>query len=792
MTIIYLAVLWCLGIWAATSLGNNVALWTACAIVSVILAIAVRTARSEQSRLLMMAFCLLAFCVGGLRASTTISSINVKQFHNYGNDPEVTLIGTIIDQPRVRDTSVLLTVAVARVYGDGETERASRGRILLHAPRFSAFKYGDHLRVTGTPQRVENWGEFDYREYLARQGIFHEMRGAHITLLAEGTGSPFYQALFRVRDRAQGIINRLIPDAESSLLSGILLGDDSGMPARLRDDFRTTGMSHIIAISGFNIAILAGVLLRAGRWLPGLRTSGFVAITGVIIYALFVGADAAVVRAAIMAALYIFSHRVLGRPTFAPASLFVAAMLMTLIDPYALWDIGFQLSFAATLGLMLFVAPTSAAVRDKLAQHLPGAFVGRVMPLLTDVVIVTMAAQLMTLPLLAYHFGEISLASLVANLLILPAQPGVMLWGGLATLAGMVSIELAQPIAWVAWLFLGYTTYLVELLAQLPHALVSIEPGVVSVVLYYLAAIGAYWLTVQSKEQREALLVQIRGRAAHGAPVILGLSLGLIVIWSRTQPDGNLRVAFLDVGQGDAIFVQTPEGRQLLVDGGQYPSLIKRHLGRQMPFWDRHVDIVVATHPDDDHVAGLPELFERYNVELLVTNGAEAGASQAYGQLLEEAQKRGVPVHVPEVGEQLRLGEEVALTFLHPGQASLTSDNDSSVAIRLTYGNFSVLLTGDAELEGERMMAASGLPLQALVFKAGHHGSRSSSNAFFLELVQPQIVVVSAGSGNRFDHPHLEVLERAEALGAVILRTDELGTIEIVSDGQQMWWETER
>ncbi len=230
----------------------------------------------------------------------------------------------------------------------------------------------------------------------------------------------------------------------------------------------------------------------------------------------------------------------------------------------------------------------------------------------------------------------------------------------------------------------------------------------------------------------------------------------------------------------------------MLVDGGRFPSLLNAQLGRQMPFWDRHLDVVVATHPDDDHVRGLPEVFNRYRVDLLLTNGAQEGASNAFDALLQEAREDSAGLQAARVGQRVAIDDGVQLTILHPGPTPLETDNDNSVAMHLTYGEFNLLLTGDAELEGERAMVASGLPLRALVFKAGHHGARDASNAFFLDEVQPQIIVVSAGADNDYGHPHEEMLERAAAVGATVLRTDELGTIEVVTDGESMWWVAER
>jgi competence protein ComEC len=189
-------------------------------------------------------------------------------------------------------------------------------------------------------------------------------------------------------------------------------------------------------------------------------------------------------------------------------------------------------------------------------------------------------------------------------------------------------------------------------------------------------------------------------------------------------------------------------------------------------------------------VAGLVEVFDRYTIDQLITDGGETGDSEIYDALLLAAQENEAVLHVAQAGEIIEIDDGVRLEILHPGPHFTTQDrNDSSVSVRLVYGDFSLLLTGDAEEPAEQAMMAAGYPLNALVFKAGHHGSRTSSTMPFLEAVQPQIIIVSAGVDNRFGHPHPEVLERAQAIGATVLRTDEMGTIEVTTDGETMWWQ---
>jgi competence protein ComEC len=270
-----------------------------------------------------------------------------------------------------------------------------------------------------------------------------------------------------------------------------------------------------------------------------------------------------------------------------------------------------------------------------------------------------------------------------------------------------------------------------------------------------------------------------------------GLVAILVLVWGVNQPDGNLHVAFLDVGQGDAIFIQTPSGRQIVVDGGRYPSVLYQELGRRLPFWDREIDLVIATHPEADHISGLPGLFERYEVGQLLTNGEnkETAVSEA---LNSAAVDQGITIRSVSAGELIVIEDGVHLEVLNPPPLQFfQSSNQNSIAVRLTYGSLSVFLTGDTEMLAEQAMIQSGHTLQSVILKAGHHGSNTSSTAAFLTAVQPQVVVISSGKDNQFGHPHPEMLQRAAEVGAAVLRTDELGTIELISDGQMMWWQAD-
>lgn len=665
---------------------------------------------------------------------------------------------------------------------------------MVQVQRYPPIEYGSELRLRGDLEEPSRLGSSGYAAFLKRGGVLSVMAKPDIEVISNDGGSGIMRVLLQVKERGRETINRILPEPHAALLTGILLGDDSGIPRTLSDDFRRTGMTHIIAISGFNIAILIALLDRTTRPFFPRRLAAIIIMIMLLLYAAMVGGSASVVRATLMGISYLIGLRLLGRPTMVVAGLFTASFLMTLVQPATLWDAGFQLSFAATLGLVLYADPWTQRLDQGLTPFVTPELRPRVVGFMAEVGLVTLAAQLLTIPLIIYHFGRLSLASIPANILVLPAQPGVMMAGGLATMIGFVNVFVGQLVGLIAWFFLHYTIYIVRLLAQMPGASIPLALSSTGMASLYLIIFAGSSLSSRSGKARGSSPGQTH--PPHRRWVISLVGLGLLIlmtsVWMAARPDGRLHVAFLDVGQGDAIFVQTPAGQQVLIDGGRYTSVVLDQLGRQMPFWDRSIDIVIATHPDADHVAGLVGVFEHYRVSRLITNGAAEGVDPIYDALLLAAEAGGVPVVPAQAGELIKFDNGVLLEVLSTGGYGRNDNrNEGSVVAMLTYGELSVLLTGDAETIAEDRLLRSGSDLDAVILKAGHHGSNGSSSEAFLQAVSPQMVIISAGQDNSYGHPHPAMLERAAAVGAVVLRTDLMGTIEVKSDGQKMWWEVD-
>jgi competence protein ComEC len=711
---------------------------------------------------------------------------------------QVTVTGTVASYPLVADIKQQLIVNATSIEVDGQLQPVA-GKVRLSTGIRERYTYGQPVRVTGRLVTPPEFEDFSYKEYLARKGIHSLFYGARINVIAgELQGNPLLAALYAVRGRGEAFVNRTLPEPYAALANGMLLGIESGIPDALYDQFNATGSSHVIVISGSNVALIAGVIMALMVRVVGGKRAVWFTVAGIACYALLVGGDAAVMRAAAMGSLAVIATG-LNRRSTGLVSLGVACALMTLLNPLALWDVGLQLSSAATAGLMLVAPGMIAGFRDLLKRINPAAAGrGPIGSFFEESVMVTLAANITTLPLVVYYFGRLSVVSLLTNVLILPAQPPIMLAGSAGVVAGIAGLEqIGQWILALPWLCLTWTVGVVQWTASLPGASLEIAGYGLGAMLATYAAI----VVVKQRSGLRRLFDRLRGWAAPNwwgrlvSPVAAtGLALTTVLAWTAVGalPDGRLHLWFFDIGQGDGILIQTPSGRQVLIDGGASPEALFSELGAVMPFWDRSLDLLVLTHPDGDHMAAQAEVPVRYQVAQAIhtTHAAQHPDETLWRERMADG---GVAVVEMAAGGWLDLGDGVALWVVWPtaaGVAGEDADNENSLVTKLVYGDFSALLTGDAGLVSERLLVSENAPLASTLLKVGHHGSRNSSSPEFVARVAPQLAVFQVGAENDYGHPHAEVLD--VLAGRTVLRNDLDGRVHVFSDGRVMWVEQEK
>ena len=378
----------------------------------------------------------------------------------------------------------------------------------------------------------------------------------------------------------------------------------------------------------------------------------------VAVYTLLVGADAAVVRAAIMGGLSLFACQV-GRRQDGLNSLAFVAAAMAVFNPNMPWDVGFQLSFMATLGLVLYAEPLSQAFLKFAARRLPLEKAKRLAGPVGEYFLFTLAAQIMTLPITIYHFQRLSLTSFLANPVILPAQPPVMILGGLAVLLGLVYAPLGQLAAYLAWPFVVFTIRAVEWTAAIPGGMVNLgDVSLFWICLFY----AVLFLWTFGKERFKGM-----GNYLKPTVVITGLGLVCVVVWQTTlaAPDGRLHLTVLDVGSGDALLIQAPGGERLLVNGGPSPSALSDALGRRLPLTQRSLDYLVVAASGDNQLAALPRVIERFPVKNVLWAGP-THANRSARDLQDAFADLGIRPILAETGQSLDLGSGARIRAIVP------------------------------------------------------------------------------------------------------------------------------
>jgi competence protein ComEC len=730
---------------------------------------------------------LTAFFLGAARFQFSVPKFDAFHIAFYNDrDYEVLITGYLAEPPDYRDSYTNLRIRVTAVdTGDGDlpiTDTLLQKSLLLaRVSNNQAYEYGEVVRLRGKLKTPPENEEFSYRDYLAAKNIHSYMTNAEVTVLPGNEGNPIFRALYGFKQKSYDNIYRLFPDPESSLLAGILLGVDTGLTQELQQAFKNTGTAHIIAISGFNISIIAGIFFALFSRFLGDRRGTVVAILGIVLYTFIVGADAAVVRAAVMGSLALWARQ-LGRRQTALNTLLVVAMLMCIWNPLYVWDVGFQLSFFATLGLILYGTPFSEFANRIIMKYLPSSTGEKAAELFSEFVLLTLAAQLTTIPIMAYHFQRISLVSFVANPFILPPQPAVMIIGGLAVLLSLVWFTAGQIVAWIAWPFVVYTIRIVELFDRVPHGTIFLGDFSFWFVVLFYAALFSLTFGWSSFKGWIQSIGQKAGAVGVGS-VLVVLVIGLLLVWRTAVaiPDGLMHVTFMDVGSADGILIKTPSGKSILINGGERVTTLSDELGRRISSFNRNLDWLVVASTEEEQVAALPRVLERYPTEHVLWSGNRQ-ASFSAGVLNEYLSIKNIPVTEAEKDQVLDLGDGATLTVLTTGPRG--------AVLLLEYQNFHAMLPVGMSFEALDELGYGENIAPVSVLLLADSGYAASNPEDWIVNLNPELVVLSVDAADENGMPDEEVLDTVKDYS--LLRTDQNGWIEISTNGAQMWVNVER
>jgi len=617
---------------------------------------------------------------------------------HYNDRGTFTLIGRVSAPPDQREDAVYIDLSVIEIEDPLTVDpslatRQVKGNVRVRFPAGADYRIGDVLRFTGKPLTPSTDEHFSYKDYLARRRIATVMyypRQVHV--VDHGSNGGFRGWLEDRRQDARRLIFSLYPQPESGLLSGILLGLDRDIPRSLTRSYQQTGTAHIIAISGFNMGILALVFNRIfSRFLNRYWAALFSGLA-ILVYTIFVGSAPSVVRAALMA-VSAFGGHLIGRRQAGLNALGFTAACMCLVNPLLLWDVSFQLSFAATLGLVLFAEP----LHNWLDARFPDEHTKRITTPVYQYFLLTLAAQLMTLPLIAFHFGRVSLSSFVANPLILPIQPPLLILGGVSVILGAFLPFLGKLVSVVAWPMAAYSNFIAAQLSTWDFGSLAVNEKSALWILAFLILFILLFVF------RSYLTKLFKGRYYW---LFFFLLLGAISTWSMVsrQPDGRLHIHLLSAGEEPALFMVTPSGKTLLFDPGKEVNEISAAVGAELSPWSYRVDAVWLS--SRAAASDLSELNERVPLRSVILP-----------PVVYRSAANTKPLEIPSGIDPVKLQPGNVMDYSAGVTVRVLAESYDSAAFLVTHGSLKILIPNGvdfAQIKSEDPSALKGLSVLIL------------------------------------------------------------------------------
>lgn len=714
----------------------------------------------------------------------------------------VTATGTILDPYMPVGNRSQFLFALDELSSDRHSGIRAGATVLVTVTRqkkdtvSTPFRYGDRVRLNGQmyrPTAERNPGEFNARAYYEAQGISYLMRvrgHSNVTIVDSTFRGDLFDGMMKylvlpLRVYILTLIDKTIGGEEGELLKGILIGERSGLPFSTRTAFVNSGIAHILAVSGSNVVVVYAFfamffsLLRIPR-VPAILLNCVM----LVLYMLLTGSQPPIVRATIMGLVVLLGKLSGGRSNSLNA-IGVAALGILVFDARQLYDVGFQLSFAAVVSIIYFYPIVNAWILKLSGDSWwRKGVVGSL-----QISAVTLVATLGTLPLTAIYFGKVSVVGLLTNIVVLPLVGFSVSLGFVSTLFGFWAYSVAEAFAAVNYILLWLILEMAKYSGNVSWAYIeTLNFKPVHALPFYLATVLVFHWHIRKVVRVAGILL------------LASLNLFLIVPPGRLDllPPDRLRVSFIDVGQGDAALVEFPGGRTMLIDAGMRSEEYDAGEHIVVPFLKRRgikvLDWMVASHPHADHIGGMLHVFEKVDVKEVIESGQPARDSIFIGYRYAVEREQAAVRHARAFDSALTING-VRLYFLYPTHNVVTPDtfytslnlNNTSVVMKLRYGETSWLFTGDLEQEGEaELVSLFGPFLKSDVLKVGHHGSRTSSTDQFIRHVRPSYAVISVGRNNKFNHPSESVVQRLQDVDAEVLRTDEEGAIVFESDGKDI------
>lgn len=623
-----------------------------------------------------------------------------------------------------------------------------------------SIKYGDSLYIEGEfkqPEEARNYKGYNYKQYLKTKKIIGTVELEKVKILKSSNGSFIHNIQKYIRDT----INGTLTDEEGNLLLAILLGDKDKLSEDIQESFKTSNLSHMLAVSGAHVSyIILGLTYVLQNSIIGKKNGKIVCIIFLLAFMAITNFTPSVTRACIMAILTLFSS-IIYRKSDVYTNISVAALITLIFNPYSLLDLGFQLSYGGTIGIIIFIK----RIQEKKSNS-------KVINYIKQMALVSIYANIIIIPIMMYHFNTVSFTFIISNIMASPILGIIVITGFLFIIASITVKPLTRLIAIFIKPILSILIKISQICSKLPFSnILVVTPYMFNVISYY--AIILY--CIKSKKNNKCKIIIC---------LLIVLILINFIIYIFPQ---KLRIFFIDVGQGDSTLIITPDKKTVLIDGGGSDSF---DVGEKvlLPYLlDRRIlkiDYVLISHFDTDHCGGILTIMEKVKVKNIIIS-EQAEHSENYERFKKLMIHKKIRLIEVKKGDKIKIGRYSEFKILFPTSRLLSENplNNNSIVAQFNYNNFKMLFTGDIEkLAEQQILKTEKAEIRADILKVAHHGSKTSSIPEFIKAVRPKIALIGVGKNNTFGHPNQQTIKNLENIKCRIYRTDLQGEIIIKID----------
>lgn len=738
-----------------------------------------------------------------------IISIISNTIINLQNNEYKKIYNTLSKQEKVNLTGVIISEKQEKQYYYKYKIEAKYNnkkiRFYITTSKSEKLGYGDKITFSGTykkPESQRNYKGFDYAQYLKQLKIYGTIKCEKLKIISKNQTNKIFKISNEISNKIIENTQKILDDKTSSILLGLTLGYKEDIDEETRENFANASMSHILAISGMHITYVILGINIIFKNLIGKRKTIYLNICILIFYMLITNFSPSITRAGIMGIIMLFSKIVYRKSDFC-TSISISLFLILIYNPFLIQNLGLQLSYGGVVGIFIFNKSIikmlkNIKIKNKIYRYKIKPKIQKSLDKIKEIISISLSVQIFILPIIIYNLNTFNPYFLIASLILSILIGPIVILCFLFIIIVLVNQHIAVLFIKLVQIII-HILRLISLIGELPNAKIYIAtPNFIMIMFYYLFFGVIFFIyNIYSSKNPNKSQMRVRNLIAliklkvrrHRKLVNIIILFSVVILLIANFTPKNLRIYFIDVGQGDSSLIITPQNKTILIDGGGSvnsdfdvgkSTLIPYILDRGFT----KIDIVIISHFDNDHVGGLLTLFEELKVKKVYIS-KQIEASKNYDKFLSLTEEKNIKVYEVTSGSRLHIEKNLYFDILWPNEKQISTNvlNNNSIVCNLHYRKFSMLFTGDieeiAENEIVQLYSKNKNLLKADILKVAHHGSKSSSSEQFLSLVMPKVAVIGVGTGNSFGHPNLEILQRLESLKCRVFRTDLCGEIFI-------------